>query len=113
MTRLSLSLLVIASLAAAGGQMLFKIGASDRQHLPEFLNVPIMLGLILYGASTVIWIRALAEERLTTVYAFTALTYAFVYLGAVAVIGERLTFIGLLGITLVLTGLYLIMKAAH
>ena len=108
MNQLSVILLSTAAFCAAGGQLLFKIGANDREHLLEFINVPIIIGLMLYGAGTLIWIYALSFEKLVNVYAFTALTFVIVYLGGVFLIGEKLSIAGIVGILLVLAGLYLI-----
>ena len=108
MSRVSLILVTLAAFAAAGGQLLFKIGARGREHLIDFVNLPILGGLLLYAAGTLIWIHTLAHEKLTSVYAFTALSFVIVYLGSVLVIGETLSRAGIAGVTLVLAGLYLI-----
>jgi len=108
MSRLSLLLLTLAAFCAAGGQLLFKIGARDRQQFMEFINFPILIGLLLYGIGTLLWIYTLSYEKLTNVYAFTALTFILVYLGGVFVINEKISMIGVSGIILVLAGLYLI-----
>lgn len=108
MSRLSVLLLTLAAFAAASGQLLFKIGARDREHILEFINMPIIAGLVLYGTGTAIWIYALSFEKLVNVYAFTALTFVLVYLGGVFIINERISMPGIIGIILILGGLYLI-----
>jgi drug/metabolite transporter (DMT)-like permease len=111
MTRTTGPILAFASLAAAGGQLLFKIGAQHRTQLAAFINAPILIGLLLYGVGTVLWIYALAREKLVVVYAFTVLTFAMVYLGSVLLLGETLTLKGCCGVALVLSGLFLLTTA--
>ena len=108
MGRVSVILLTLAAFSAAGGQLLFKVGARGREHWLEFINLPIISGLVLYGVGTLIWIYALSFEKLVNVYAFTALTFVLVYVGGVMIIGERISMVGAFGILLVLGGLYLI-----
>jgi drug/metabolite transporter (DMT)-like permease len=108
MTTGSVLLLTLAALAAAGGQLLFKVGAHGRDQFTDFINVHIFLGLCLYVIGTAIWIYALSFERLVNVFAFTALTFVLVYAGGVFLLGERLTVAAMSGVMLVLLGLYLI-----
>lgn len=108
MTRTSALLLSAASLAAAGGQLLFRLGAQHKTTLWEFINAPILAGLLLYGIGTALWIYTLSQEKLLVVYAFTALTFALVYLGSVLILGETLTMRAIFGIAFVMSGLYLL-----
>jgi drug/metabolite transporter (DMT)-like permease len=101
-------LLVLAAFSAAAGQLLFKIGAHGRERLLEFANLPIAAGLLMYGVGTALWIYVLAREKLVNVYAFTALSFVLVYVGGVLLLGERIALGGMIGILLVLAGLYLI-----
>lgn len=59
----SWALLAAATVAAAVGQLLFRIAALGRQGPAEFVNLPIMAGLMLYAAGTAIWIFVLSRER--------------------------------------------------
>jgi drug/metabolite transporter (DMT)-like permease len=104
----SVLILVVAAFAATGGQLLFKIGAQGRDHWIEFLNGYIVVGLVLYAVSTLLWIYTLSFEKLINVYAFTALTFVLVLAGGVLFLGEKITAPGVIGIALVLGGLYLL-----
>jgi drug/metabolite transporter (DMT)-like permease len=104
----SLLLLIVSALAAAGGQLLLKVGAQARHQFLDFLNVPIALGLSLYGLSTIIWIYTLSSEKLVNVFAFTGLTFVLVYLGGTLLLGETITKPAVVGVLLVLLGIYLI-----
>lgn len=108
MSRLSLLLLTLATCAAAGGQLLLKIGARGRIELGDFLNLPIAAGIVLYGLGTLVWIYTLSYEKLVNVYAFTALTFVLVYLGGVTLLGESLSPPAVAGVILILLGLFLI-----
>jgi drug/metabolite transporter (DMT)-like permease len=107
-TRSSAAALVVACCAAACAQLLFRVGAQSRSQFLEFLNPAIGAGLALYAFGTALWIYALAKERLVVVYAFSALTFALVYLGGHLLLGESLSARGACGVALVLAGLYLI-----
>ena len=85
-----------------------KVGAQGRVHALEFLNAPVAFGLLLYLCGTILWIYVLSKEKLVVVYAFTALTFVLVYLGAVLTLGESLTLRASGGVALVLAGLYLL-----
>jgi len=108
MSRASIALLLLAAFSAATGQLLLKIGARGRESWLEFLNPWIVCGLGCYALGTVIWIYALSFEKLTTVYAFTALTFVLVYLGGVFLIQEQISLPAIAGIVFILAGLYLI-----
>lgn len=96
------------AILAAFGQVSFRQGADGRELAGEFVNGWILLGLALYMAGTVLWVRALSTAALTVVYPFTALTYVMVNVLAFALLGERMTIRGLLGTALVLLGLFLV-----
>jgi len=100
----------MASFAAATGQLLFRVGAKGNTGLIGFLNMPIFAGLCLYAVGTGLWIYALSFEKLVNVYAFTALTFVMVYIGGVVILGERLSAMALVGVLVVLGGLYLIVN---
>ena len=108
MTKTSVMLLALSAFSAAAGQLLFKVGAQGRVRWIEFISVPIVGGVLLYGISMVLWIFVLSFEKLVNVYAFTALTFVLVYIGGVVIIGERISMPGAFGVGLVLCGLYLI-----
>lgn len=108
MNRLSVILLTLAAFSAAGGQLLFKIGARDRENFFEFINITILVGILIYGIATLIWIYVLSYEKLVNVYAFTALTFVLVYLCGIFILNEKVSIAGIVGIFLVIGGLYLI-----
>ena len=108
MKPLSLFFVTTAALFAACGQLLFKVGAAERERLIDFINPAIVGGLAFYGLGTAMWIYTLSSEKLVNVYAFTALAFVLVYLGGVVILGETITRTGVLGVLMILTGLFLL-----
>jgi drug/metabolite transporter (DMT)-like permease len=107
MNKVTVAILSLAAFFAAGGQLLFRVGARGRLHWQDFVNAPLLLGLLLYVCGTFIWIYALSKESLVNVYPFTALTFVLVYAGSFALMHERISSAGLAGVGFVLFGLYL------
>ncbi|HEY1393711.1 MAG TPA: hypothetical protein VFV25_10065 [Methylibium sp.] len=103
--------LLTGSLCAACGQLLFKLGATGRGTLASYLNLHILTGLGLYALGTALWIAALSQAKLTTVYPFTALTFVLVYGMGIWVLGEAVSNQALAGVAMVLFGLFLIAAA--
>lgn len=102
------AVLILASLLAAAGQVMFKTGAQGRSELLEFFNAWVFLGLGAYGLSTMLWIWSLSKMPLRLVYPYTALTFVCVYLAAFLVFDERPSLRGVAGVGLVLGGLFMI-----
>lgn len=100
--------LIISSATAAIGQILFKLGATGVTTTLEYINYKILLGLLCYGVSTIIWIMCLTYLELVVVYVFTVLTFIFVYILAFFILKEQLTIYGMLGVAIILFGLYLV-----
>ncbi len=103
-----LLLLLSSSLLASFGQILLKMGADHADSIRKFFNLNILAGLSFYGMSTVMWIYALSFAKLNIVYAFSTLTFVFVYIFAFIILKENLNVYGILGIILIISGLYFI-----
>ncbi|MFJ1213064.1 EamA family transporter [Burkholderia pyrrocinia] len=107
--RPSVYVLILAGVfLAAAGQVAFKVGADGRHAFAEFINAWVALGLVCYGAGTVLWIFALSKAELTVVYPFTALTFVLVFLAGIVFLGERVSYVQWGGVAMILGGLYLI-----
>ena len=103
-------LLVLAAVLAAGGQVLFKLGAgTGGVPLHALFNPTIGAGLLCYGVGTVLWIVALSRTTLTVAYPFTALTFVLVYLAAVVLFHEKLSVPAVIGSALVWVGLIVLL----
>jgi drug/metabolite transporter (DMT)-like permease len=102
-------LLLAAAVFAAAGQVLFKLGATNRVSLAAFINPQIIGGGVLYFLGAVLWVGALSKAPLSVAYPFTVLTFVLVYLASVFLLGERPTLGALFGVALVLGGLTVIL----
>lgn len=98
-------LLLTAALCAAAGQVLFKLGATNRATLLAFINPQIVCGGALYFLGAVLWVVALSKLPLSVAYPFTVLTFVLVYLASVFLLGERPAPTAIFGVALVLAGL--------
>jgi multidrug transporter EmrE-like cation transporter len=101
----SYGLLLVATVCAAGGQVLFKLGAAGRTAPLQFVNPQIAGGGTLYFISTVLWITALSKAPLSVAYPFTVLTFVLVYLASIVLLGERPSSNAIVGVGMVLAGL--------
>ena len=110
MQKLTIALLSISAVSAAVGQLLLKRGADGHESLGDFFNAPLFLGLMFYALGVTIWIYVLSQEALVNVYAFTALTFVLVYLGGVFILREQISAPAMVGVALILAGLYLIVN---
>jgi hypothetical protein len=75
MNRSIIFLLLGASVAAAVGQILFRLGARDRISLLAFVNPYIALGMLFYALGMAAWIYALSREQMVAVYGFHSLDF--------------------------------------
>lgn len=91
-------ILVSSAVLAAFGQIMLKLGATRGGGLAGALLEPaVIVGLGAYGASLLLWLKALSAAPLHIVYPFTMLTFVLVGLAALIVLGERpnaTTFVG-------------------
>ena len=111
-----ITLLCLAfSACLVAGQILFKLAAEDikpRLAAGSFVQAalsPWLLGaVILYAATTVLWIYILTRAPLSLAYPFSLLGAALVPALAGLLFGEAVTWKYLAGLLLVLVGLFVI-----
>jgi drug/metabolite transporter (DMT)-like permease len=109
-----LGLLAVAGILG-GGQLLFKI-AAERLVLGRgaaalalsFASRPMMAALALYAAATVLWVYLLHGLPLSRAYPFVALAFAIVPILSWLVFRDALGPRYVLGLGLMLAGLYLV-----
>lgn len=102
-------MLIVAAVLAAGGQVLFKLGAGTAASPVALVNPTIAIGLVCYAVGTLLWLLALSRTTLMVAYPFTALTFVLVYGAAILVLHERLTVAGAVGSGLVWAGLIVLL----
>jgi drug/metabolite transporter (DMT)-like permease len=105
--------LVFSTSLAASGQLLFRYGAKGNVEAVDFLNGAVIGGLFCYGLSTLLWIWALSRVPLVYVYPFTMLTFVLVYAGSAILLKEPLPMQMIMGIILILCGLFAIVRTSR
>jgi len=104
--------LLICVAAISTGQILFKVAASQAigdgfsiQRLA--MNVPLLLGVAIYGAATLFWIWLLRITPLTTAYPFMAISFILVPAAAAMFLGEPIYLRTVIGSILIAVGIFL------
>jgi drug/metabolite transporter (DMT)-like permease len=103
--------LVSFAASMATGQILFKYGATQAgvvQGLQGWIDLllkpVIVLALVLYAFSTILWLWLLQKIPLTIAYPFAALAFLLVPIGAWIFFREPLNLRYLIGVVFILTG---------
>ena len=114
---LSYLYLLVSAMAASVGQVLFRKGAlvpevQEAQGpvdtaIAMLFNPTVIVGLVLYAFSTVLWLVGLSKLPLNAAYPFTALTFVFVMIASNLYLGEQIPVVRTIGIGLILGGLAL------
>jgi drug/metabolite transporter (DMT)-like permease len=105
---------LVFSTSLGAGQLLFKLAANDlkARFAISWLDAamsPWLIGaLVLYAASTALWLYILAQAPLTRVYPFALLGAALVPLLARFALGEPLPALYLVGMAVVVGGVAII-----
>ena len=71
----------------------------------------VLLGVLLYALSTLVWLAALRLEELSRLYPLISLNYALTLLAGHVLFGEQLTPVKVLGVALIMAGVSLIALA--
>lgn len=106
---------LITALLMSIGQLFFK-KASNFNLLHENLNFFVkfltnpwfLIGLFMFGLSTITWIKALSGENLTKIYPLVSLAYIFTFIFAYFIFGEKITLNTILGTTAIIIGVIII-----
>ncbi len=98
------------------GQILFKMVGSSINHAGTFLSTkPLALGLaaiMIYGLATLFWINLLRSVPLVKAYPYMALSFLFVPLIAVFILGERISLTYIVGTLFIVSGVVLVSHAS-
>ncbi|MGD0794312.1 MAG: EamA family transporter [Dehalococcoidales bacterium] len=121
-----LILVSICIVCAVVGQIAMKSGMGDigeisnmRQLLNShtlfliFTNIRILIGLLFYAVSAVLWLAALSTLNVSFMYPLLSLAYVVTAILAFVFLKEKITPFGWLGIILVVGGCFLILKAGR
>lgn len=108
--------IVISVLIGAVGQIAFKYGAMQMVAQPgntllEKIKWPIVLGLFLYGISTVLWIIALKKVELSYAYPMISLGYVLVFIASYFLFNESIGWLRIGGMLFIMAGIVLVAKS--
>lgn len=70
----------------------------------------IILGIICYVLSLVLWLGVLSRMEVSIAYPLTSIAFILTAIGAAIFFGEHVTMIRVAGIVVIITGIYLISK---
>lgn len=106
-------LTLLSTLMLSVGQILWKKGVSHKnldalgQLVQIFFSAPIIIGIILYGMATVIWLYVLSKNNISSLYPIFALSYFFVMILSAVVFNERIYLNNILGVIIIFVGVYI------
>ncbi len=113
-------LILFGVLLNAGAQLMLKAGMSQVGHFEFTLanvlpvgikviaNPPIMTGLFMYVVSVGIWLLVLSRVPVSYAYPMISIGYVVNALAAYYLFGEPLTSLRMLGIFIIMAGVYLV-----
>lgn len=114
------SLILLGVLLNAGAQLLLKAGMNQIGQfefsftnvipvgMKVMMNLPIMTGLSLYVISVGVWLLVLSRVQVSLAYPMLSLGYIVNALAAYYLFGEPLTSLRMLGIFIIIAGVYLV-----
>ena len=118
MTIGSLALVLFAVIAASGGQLMLKHGmqvATARTRggggslvIAAATTPWVLLGLLVFAVSAVVWLAALSRVPLSLAYPFNALGYLVILTASIVVLHERANLMTWAGTVLVVSGLVIV-----
>jgi multidrug transporter EmrE-like cation transporter len=124
MKPLELSLVLLGVMLNAAAQLLLKAGTRAVGEFEFSLanvgpvgwklatNVPILGGLICYVVSVVVWIMALSRVEVSVAYPMLSLGYVVNAALAWWLFGEAVTPMRMIGIAVIIVGVYLVARSA-
>lgn len=112
-------ILILASIImGAVGQILLKVGANRLDGIALTLsgllsiarNSYILIGLVLFGTSFLLWVKVLTRNDLSYVYPMVSLSYIIIILASRFLFGEPFTTNKIIGIAAIISGVFIINK---
>lgn len=115
-------LILTSVFLGAVGQVLVKYGAVNLQLnfaakyiIPSILgivkNLPVMLGIISYGLSFLLWIKVLSKVELSYAYPMVSIGYILIMFFSYFIFKENISFMRLAGVFFIIIGVILVAKS--
>lgn len=118
----TMMLIVVSVMLGSLGQVILKLGSNKlgsigltAQSIPEdmlrLLKTPeILVGLVLFGTSFLLWIKVLTQAELSYAYPMVSLGYVNVVLLSYFLLQETFTWNKLIGTAIIIIGILVINK---
>ena len=103
----AIGLVIIGGLIGGFGPIYLKKGASmikSGKLDSIYKNKPLIMGILIYGLGTMIFIPALKGGELSVLYPFVGLAYAWVCIYSKFMLKEEMTLLKWIGIFIILAG---------
>jgi multidrug transporter EmrE-like cation transporter len=110
-------LIVLFTFLAAAAQVLFKSGAKILSQSPSLrtvvTDVPLIVGLAIYGFAAMLMIVALKHGELSVLYPLISLSYVWVAIAAGLLFHESMNPAKIAGICVIMAGVAVLGRGAH
>jgi drug/metabolite transporter (DMT)-like permease len=114
-----LGFILVSVFLNAIGQLVFKAAMNSLgpleitlDHMLKMATNPLLLiGLVIYAASTFLWLISLSKADLSFAYPFLSLTYFVVLLGGAVLFAEQITVARVAGFIVVIIGLLIVARS--
>jgi uncharacterized membrane protein len=112
-------IILIGILFASLGQVFWKIGMNSIGAIDNFsisgiismfFNPIVLLGLFMYGLSTIFWLIALSKKDLSYVYPFISLTFIIVLILSHFILKEQVSTARIVGTIIIVVGLMVVVR---
>jgi len=74
-------------------------------------NPLLIVGIAIFGVSTLLWLFALAKADLSFAYPFLSLTYLAVLIGGAFLFGDKVTVPRVLGFAVIIIGVFIVARS--
>jgi len=100
----AIGLVILATVFGAFGPIFFKRGSKNFKLMTIYRNYNFILGIGFYAIGTLLFIPALKGGELSVLYPLVSLSYIWVSLLSVKMIGEKMNKFKWIGILLIIIG---------
>ena len=95
------------SVVASYGKL--QLSADTLLHMAT--NPLLIVGIAIFGISTLLWLFALAKADLSFAYPFLSLTYLAVLIGGAFLFGDKVTLPRVLGFAVIIVGVWIVARS--
>jgi drug/metabolite transporter (DMT)-like permease len=110
-------MIIAFTIIASAGQVFMKLGTNALKLHPSLVgvvtDVPLIVGLALYGIGAVLMVLALRHGELSVLYPLISLSYVWVAVLSVLIFGEILNLYKIGGMFLIMGGVAALGMGAH